>query len=149
FRSHSHRSSERRPLMPWLGEHRRNPIPRSTEGSPAEKVLPFPSNWTSAVFPEATSAVDLVQEAAEMIRGIEERAATVQADAQSVVEDTLERLRLAEYRIHSLEAEQRATEQLMNEARNKLQESEEALKQAQARIADVEAQLSIAEQHAA
>src|SRR5947207_12712423 len=106
--------------MLWLGEHRRNPISHSAESDPSETILQFPLSSPRPACPEAAAAVDLVHEAAEMIRGIQERAAAQESGARRVVEDALDRLRLAGNRIYLLEAERLATEERIDRKSTRL-----------------------------
>jgi DNA repair ATPase RecN len=73
------------------------------------------------------SALDLVHQAVEVIKGIEDRA--------SAEEGMLcKKLELAEKRIEELEAELRSAQQCIGEARAKLRESEETSKIDQSRL---------------
>jgi DNA repair ATPase RecN len=73
------------------------------------------------------SAVDLVYQAVEVIKGIEDRA--------SAEEDVLcKKLELAEKRIEELEAELRSAQHCIDEARAKLKESDETSRIDQSRL---------------
>jgi hypothetical protein len=77
------------------------------------------------------TALDLVNQAADVIRGIEEHARETEARAQSVCADVLERLRLAEMRAEAIE---RAHRELTVTAEHRLQGACKALEQAQSYI---------------
>ena len=90
----------------------------------------------------ATTALDLVHQAAEVFRSMEERARETEARAQSLCRTALERLRLAETQI---EAAERARREVITEAECKLEDASRALKQAQSRIEAAEEQLTAVE----
>ena len=127
--------------MAWLGEQRRNHLANSVSIEPREKVLRFPDAPRSAARSEGEAALDLVDQAAEMIMRIEADAAAVEVRARSLVQDAVEKLQLAESRIQSLEAGRRKAEQRIHEANARAQEAEEGLKEAQSHAAAMEAEL--------
>jgi hypothetical protein len=88
------------------------------------------------------AALNLVYEAAEIFRNMEDRARETEARAQSLCKSALERLRLAEMRTEAAERERR---ELVTEAECKLQDASRALKQAQSRIEAAEDQLTAVE----
>ena len=79
----------------------------------------------------ATTALDLVYQAADVFRGMEKHARETEARAQSLCTNALERLRLAEMRA---EAAERAQRELIITAEHKLQGACRALEQAQSCI---------------
>jgi hypothetical protein len=89
-----------------------------------------------------TTALDLVYEAAEIFRSMEDYARETEARAQSLCKSALERLKLAEMRT---EAAERARRELITEAECKLQDASRALKQAQSRIEAAEDRLTAVE----
>jgi hypothetical protein len=129
-------------IMSWLREHMRDHIANRRPIESTEKVLRFPSTFPSATTVEdAQRALDLVCQAAELIRGIEDRASAIEARARDLVEQAVEKLQLAENRIQLLETERRAAEACISDAGVKIRETEQALQQAELRIASAEAQL--------
>jgi chromosome segregation ATPase len=88
------------------------------------------------------AALNLVYEAAEIFRGMEDHARETEARAQSLCKSALERLRLAEMRTEAAERERR---ELITEAECKLQDASRALKQAQSRIEAAEDRLTAVE----
>jgi hypothetical protein len=93
-----------------------------------ENVLSFPP---PSAPDRAATALDLVYQAADVFRGMEEHARETEARAQSLCASTLERLRLAEMRA---EAAERAQRELIITAEQKLQDACSALEQAQSCI---------------
>src|ERR1700736_3222809 len=89
-----------------------------------------------------TAALDLVCEAAEIFRSMEDYARETEARAQSLCKSALERLKLAEMRT---EAAERARRELITEAECKLQDASRALKQAQSRVEAAEDRLTAVE----
>lgn len=84
-------------------------------------------------------ALNLVYQAAEVFRCIEDQAQETEARAQALCKSALERLKLAEMRT---EAAERARRELLTEAECKLQDASRALTQAQSRIEAAEDRLT-------
>lgn len=124
----------------WLREHMRDRLANSDSIEPRERVLRFPSARAAATS-EGETALDLVNQAAEVIMSIEAQAAAVEVRARNLVRDAGEKLQLAERHLQSLEAERRTAEQHMHEANARAQESEKDSKEAQSRAAAAEAEL--------
>lgn len=93
-----------------------------------EKVLSFPP---PSAPDNGAIALDLVYQAADVFRGMEEHARETEARAQALCTSALERLRLAEMRA---EAAERAQRELIITAEHKLQGACRALEQAQSCI---------------
>jgi hypothetical protein len=93
-----------------------------------ESVLGFAPQSTPD---KGATALDLVYQAAEVFRSMEEHARETEARAQSLCADALERLRLAEMRAEAIE---RAHRELTVTAEHKLQHACRALEQAQSCI---------------
>jgi hypothetical protein len=89
-----------------------------------------------------TSALNLVYQAAEVFRSMEDHARETEARSQSLCKSALERLRLAEKRT---EAAEQARREFIIEAECKLQDASRALEQAQLRIGAAEDRLTAAE----
>ncbi|MDP1583671.1 MAG: hypothetical protein Q8M18_09620 [Bradyrhizobium sp.] len=88
------------------------------------------------------TALDLVHQAAEIFKGMEDHAREAEARAQSMCEDFAERLRLAE---QQRDAAERARREVVNELNGKLQDVSRALQQAQSRIVGAEERTVAAE----
>jgi hypothetical protein len=93
-----------------------------------ETVLSFAPQSTPD---KGATALDLVHQAADAFRSMEEHARETEARAQSLCADALERLRVAEMRA---EAAERAHRELTVTAQHKLQGACRALEQAQSCI---------------
>lgn len=104
-----------------------------------EKLLRMPP--TSEPDKGAT-ALDLVYQAADVFRGMEEHARETEARAQSLCTNAMERLRLAELRA---EAAERAQREFIMSAEHRLQDACKALQQAQSCIEAQKDQLTAAE----
>jgi hypothetical protein len=89
-----------------------------------------------------TTALNLVDQAAEVFSSMEDHARETEARAQSLCKSAVERLKLTEQRI---EAAERARRKIINEADCKLQDASRALEQAQSRIEATEDQLTAVE----
>ena len=104
-----------------------------------EDILSFPS----PIAPDkGATALDLVYQAADVFRSMEEHARETEARAQSLCASALERLRLAEMRA---EAAERAQRELIITAEHKLQDVCRALEQAKSRIEAQEDKLTAVE----
>jgi uncharacterized protein involved in type VI secretion and phage assembly len=88
---------------------------------------------------QGSIALDLVYQAAEVFRGMEDRARETEARAQSMFKSAAEGLKFAEQRAEAAERDRRET---IDEADRRLQDASRALKQAESRI-------TVAEDHAA
>ena len=107
--------------------------------SPDENVLSFAR---PSVPDSGATALNLVFQAADVFRGIEDHARETEARAQSLCKGALERIRFAEMRA---EAAERAQRELLTEAECKLQDASRALNQAQSRIQATEDRLTAME----
>jgi hypothetical protein len=107
--------------------------------SPDENVLSFAR---PSVPDSGATALNLVFQAADVFRGIEDHARETEARAQSLCKGALERIRFAEMRA---EAAERAQRELITEAECKLQDASRALNQAQSRIQATEDRLTAVE----
>ena len=96
----------------------------------------------SATRDDGATALDLVHQAAEIFKGMENHARETEARAQAVCEDLAEKLRLAE---KQRAAAERARREVVNELNDKLQDVSRALQQAQSRIVGAEERTVAAE----
>jgi uncharacterized protein involved in exopolysaccharide biosynthesis len=104
-----------------------------------EKLLRAP---TTPEPDKGATALELVYQAADVFRGMEEHARETEARAQTMCTNALERLRLAELRA---EAAERAQREFIISAEHKLQDACKALQQAQSCIEAQKDQLTAAE----
>jgi chromosome segregation ATPase len=81
----------------------------------------------SAATRDGGAALDFIRQAAEVVRGIEDRAHEIEQHARGIAEEATEKLQLAEKRTEELEAKQRVSEAVISEANVKIREAEEAL----------------------
>jgi len=94
---------------------------------------------------QGSVALDLVYQAAEVFRAMEDRARETEVRAQSMCKKAAERMRSAEQRAEMAERERRET---IDEADRKLQDASRALKQIEARITVAEDYATAAEYRA-
>ena len=104
-----------------------------------ENVLGFAR---PSVLDSGTTALNLVYQAAEVFRSMEDHAREIEDRAQSLCKSALERLEHAEVRT---EAAERARRELSIEAECKLQDASRALEQANSRIIAAEDRLTAVE----
>lgn len=88
------------------------------------------------------TALNLVYQAADVFRSIEDRAQQTEARARALCKSAMDRLKFAEMRT---EAAERARRELVIEAECKLQDASRALTQAQSRFEATEDRLTAAE----
>ena len=110
-------------LPHWLRECIQ--VSDQVEGSEQEEnVVAFPRGRIGRTRNEGQSALDLVYQAAEVVASLQDRARQIEARAQSLCRDAVEKLRLAERRTEA---------------------AENALNVAESRVASAEARLTAAE----
>jgi hypothetical protein len=117
------------------------------KASPAAAAEPesIASLAPSAPKNDGATALDLVHQAAEIFKGMENHAREIEARTQAVCEDLVEKLRLAE---KQRDAAERARRDVVNELNGKLQDVSRALQQAQSRIVGAEERTVAAEYRA-
>ena len=84
----------------------------------------------------------------DLIRDVDDYAAERQARAETLAQQTIEKVEIAEARVQSAESGRLAAEAETKEFSNRLQEVEKVMEQTASRMAATEAQLSTAEQRA-
>ena len=94
------------------------------------------------------TAVDLVNQAAEIVQSIEEHAAETTARAQDLAQKAVEQLEIAGSRIRALESAQSALEERCRAANARAAEAEQMVRQSKAEIAAMEESLSGADRRA-
>jgi len=102
-----------------------------------ERVLSFPSSTAR----DGNAAVDLVYQAANLVRDLENRANENAKYAQNLAERAVEKLQLAGERIQELEAERETTQGHINEANVMVREAAEALRLERSRVKAAEERL--------
>ena len=123
--------------MNWLREHMRDQLMNVASADVRHNVASFPGDRAPALRHGTSSALDLVSEAAGVIRDIQERAAESEARAKAMAEGALEKLQAAVSRIESAEAARDAAEEALGRLSAKLQEAEHELGRTQSRIVAV------------
>ena len=139
----------------WLREHMRDHIANHSALDSAENVLSFQSSPNSKMNPGA-AALDVVYQAAELIRDVDNYATERHARAETLARQAIEKLKIAHDCVQSAESRRLAAEaeikefsdRLENELSVRLQEVEKVVEQTASRIAAAEAQLIAAEQRA-
>jgi hypothetical protein len=105
-----------------------------------ENIVRFGSSTATRDF--GASALDLVHQAAEIFKAMENHAREAEARAQSLCESLAGKLQLAEQR---RDAAERARREVVNEFNGKLQDASRALQQAQSHIVRAEERTVAAE----
>jgi chromosome segregation ATPase len=126
--------------MNWLREHMRDQLRHASSG-PGRNILDFPADTPATSRYDTSSALDLVSQAAEVIRDIQDRATESEARAKALAESAIEKLQLAEARIHSAEAARGLAQGTLSKLSARLHEAEQELARTQSRIAAADAQL--------
>ncbi len=133
------------------GWHRRgmgSHVADSSSAELAENILCFRDDPSGSRSDQGALVIHMVHQAAELIRGMEQRAADIESRAQALAKRVISELELAEQRLCSAEAERQETEAGINKANLRVHEADIALENAESLIAATEAKLSAAEQRA-
>ena len=139
----------------WLREHMRDHIANHRAPDSAENVLSFRHPPNSAVNP-GVAALDVVYQAAELIRDVDNYAAERQTRAETLAKQAIEKLKDAHDCVRTAESRALAAEAKIKEFSDRVEmefsvrvrEIEEGMERAASRMAATEAQLSAAEQRA-
>jgi chromosome segregation ATPase len=137
--------------MNWLRDQMRDRVAKAPSAEVAQNIVNFPGDARAPSREEGSAALDLVYQAAGVIRGIQERAAETEDRAKALAECAVEKLEEAEARINDAEAARARAETTLAQLMARLQEAEQELTRTQSRIAAAENQLVNAERqmHAA
>jgi chromosome segregation ATPase len=130
--------------MNWLREHMRDELAKAPSGGHAQNVVHFPAD-AAPPRNDPSTALDLVSQAASVIRGIEERAAESEARARSLAQAAVEKLERAEIRISDAETARIHAEDTLVRLSARLQEAERELARTQSRLVAAENRLAEAE----
>ena len=104
--------------MDWLGQHMRDYIGNAASIDSPQNILNFPEAPTRY---DGSATLDLVSQATEMIRGMQDRAFETKIRAKTLAERAVEKLKLTEARIKSAEAGRFAAEESLCKVGAKLQ----------------------------
>ena len=107
-----------------------------------ENIVSLPAAAPKA---DGATALDLVHQAAEIFKGMENHTREIEARAQAVCDDLVEKLRVAE---KQRDVAERGRREVVNELNGKLQDVSRALQQAQSRIVGAEERTVAAEYRA-
>jgi chromosome segregation ATPase len=136
--------------MKWLRAPMRKHIADGCAIYPTKNVLSFRdqaySEENSTKTTPGTRALDLVCQAAEIIRNNDDYASEKQARAETLAKQAIEELKIAHARVRSAESERRAAEAEIKELSVRVQEVEKAMERATSHVAAAETQLAAAEQ---
>jgi DNA repair exonuclease SbcCD ATPase subunit len=124
--------------LEFLHKRIRSQVSGSARLERAEAVSEFPTRAPGAVNPPGRMALDLIDQAAELVRCIEDQAHDIENRARTLAEDAVKRLQSAEKQIQSLKEKQAAAEAYIHEVRIKLEQAGEALAREQARVRAIE-----------
>lgn len=117
---------------------------------PAKNILsfqrPLPSAENSTRTISGATALDLVCQAAEIIRNTNDRAAERQACAETFAKQAIEELKIAHARVRSAESKQQATEAALKNLIVKVDNLEKSMERAISHLAVADAQVAAAEQ---
>jgi chromosome segregation ATPase len=127
--------------MNWLREHMRDEIAKAPSSDHAQNVVHFRAEPAPPPNDPST-ALDLVSQAASVIRGIEERAAEAEARARSLAQAAVEKLERAEIRISDAETARIHAEDTLVRLSARLQEAERELARTQSRLVAAENRLA-------
>lgn len=121
--------------LEWLHKRMRSQL----SGSPrleraADAISEFPSHASEPPARRGRTALDLVDQAAELVRNIEGHAHDIESRARMLAEDAIKKLESAEKQIQLLEQKQAAAEAYIHDIKAKFEEAREALANERARV---------------
>jgi chromosome segregation ATPase len=114
----------------------------------AENSSTFQHDLSGPRKDQGALVIQMVHQAAELIRGMEQQAADTESRAQALAKRLIAELELAEQRLCSADAERQASEARINEANIRVHEADIALENAESLIAAIGVKLSAAERQA-
>jgi chromosome segregation ATPase len=126
--------------MKWLRQHVKGHSDEPAPTEPSEHVVPH-----RTIEADGTAVLALVYQAAELMRNLEDRATDTERQAQAIVLQAIEDLKLAKDRVCSVEAQQESSLAALEEANAKVQEIEDELRRSDALLAAYELRLSTVE----
>jgi hypothetical protein len=124
--------------LDWLRERFRNPVVDETHvtGNILSFGRPLPARDQSA------TALELVDQAAEVVTGIEDHARQIEARAQSLVKSALEKIQLLEAQVDSAGQDLRISQSRLATTEAQLLNAEQRTEIAEARESELEHALS-------
>ena len=131
--------------MDWLGQHMSDCRARIPSATPTEKIVSFRVARSIALESPGVETLDLVHQAANMIRAAEDHAADIETRARALADRAVEELKLTKDQIQCVESDRDRLKALLLEAQDRALAAEEALKKSGARIANLESQLAEAD----
>jgi hypothetical protein len=131
--------------MAWPGQHVRDHCANTPSTTGREKIVSFRTTRSSPANIPGVGALDLVHQAANVVRAAEDHAAEIETRTRALADRAMEELKLAEQRIQSAESDRAGLKTLLLEAQDRALAAEDALRQSEARIAVIESQLADAE----
>jgi chromosome segregation ATPase len=132
----------------WLRRITRSQLADSSSAEPADDILSFRDDLSPPQSDQGALVIDMVHQAAELIREMERQSADIESRARALAKRLVAELEHAEQRLCSAEAERRAFEADINEANRKIREVSIALENTKSLVASTQAELSAAEQRA-
>lgn len=127
--------------LAWLHKHMRSHLSESPQGGQPNGNSVRANRGPSASQKDGRGVLELVEQAAEAFRKIEDQAQEFEARARAVAEGAIEKLQLAEDTIQNLRSNHAAAEARIAQLHDELRELTEALKRERARVGAAENQL--------
>jgi hypothetical protein len=126
--------------MDCLEDHMRDHIANAALIKPTERSVSFQQSYVAKDV--GVVALDLVHQAAELVKSAEDHANEIQNCAQSLAARAVEELKFFEARAQASESRRSVAEAAVSEANDRAQEAEDMLEHAQARTAALETQIT-------
>ena len=125
--------------MNWLREHMREHIAVGRSVNSDQPVVSYPRPLTVTADCPETDALNLIRQAAALLRQSESHSAEVESRARDLADRAAAELKFAKRKIQSLEADCEKLNSLVAEAANRAVRAEEALQKSEDRLGDMEA----------
>lgn len=119
--------------LEWLHKRMRSHLSGSSPGEGADDG-PLPGRPFAPAVKRGRAALDLVDQAADLVRSIEDHAYDSESRARGLAEDAVKRLQASEKEIQRLEKKQAAAEACIEDIRTKLQQTADALERERERV---------------
>jgi uncharacterized protein (DUF3084 family) len=132
----------------WNRRGMRSDVADSSSAELAENILTFQDDLSGPQKVQGALAIQMVHQAAELIRGMEQQAVDIESRAQALAKRVIAELELAKQRLCSAEVERQTSDANINKANLRVHEADIELANAESLIASTEAKLSAAEERA-
>ena len=127
--------------LSWLHKHMRSHLSEAPRGRQAKSTTDGASFAPTAAHSDGRTALELIEQAADLFKNVEEQAQQFETRARALAEGAIQKLQLAEDKIRVLRDDQAAAQTRIAQLHDELQELREALKRERTRVEAAENRL--------